>query len=391
MCELTFSDLGKLNKPYLLNQAIINALANNHDGIGYMQDGEAWKNKGSAAYIPKLGEILRRGLNDSDPVALHTRFATNKQLQEDKHSHPFTGEKLILMHNGKIEKKDYSLLPAGKVDSQVFAEELEAEIVMTPYIPMVDLLQKVMAEWCGKFAFMIYDMRDTHYYIIRGTTADLHWSTIEGRLVVNTQKLDLQKGMHVLRQQYQMIYGKDLKLGKVDILDTNTIYKFDKAKSELVDIGKLVENKKPLAQTSWVRDSGYTNSPASSIIGAVRDTEPMFKKIRRWINYHGMTMEELNLVSEAIMGCSLLELYHDDIVALNQEVLRQLDGLCTVDGLNYWKDIVKNGYANWAYTTPSFSFPWMMNNEKTIHDVSLAMDVEIARRKEEKEKKALGK
>ncbi len=89
MCELTFSDLGEMNKVYFVHQAIINANSNNNDGIGYMQDGEIWKSKLSGARLTNLGSLAEKGISTDSPLAFHVRYATNKLLNEDCHSHPF--------------------------------------------------------------------------------------------------------------------------------------------------------------------------------------------------------------------------------------------------------------------------------------------------------------
>ena len=387
MCELTFADIDRLNAPYFVQQSIINALANNHDGIGYMQEGRVWKSHLSGARITNLGSLAKDAINNA-PLAFHTRYATNKTLNEDCHSHPFEGDKLILMHNGKLEMKDYTIIPKGKVDSQVFTEQLEAAIVESPDIPMVDLMQTVMDKWCGKFAFMIYDTRDSEYYVIRGTTADLHWTTLNDKLVVNTQKLDLDKGTHVLRQLSQVIYGEDLEIGKIAILDEDTIYKFNPEDSELLKVGELKENKAPLIPaTTWVDDRKYATVGATQSIRG-RQREPINGKLKRWLDFHGMTLTDLNELSNCIMGCSLLELDEDDLNVLYVDVLRTLSEHSQTESLKWWKDIVKQGYASWVYMRKDFAFPWMLNDTLVIADATYAVDAEVAKRKKEKEAKA---
>lgn len=385
MCELTFADLGELNASYYVQQSIINALANNHDGIGYMQEGRVWKSKLSGARITNLGSLAKEDITTA-PLAFHTRFATNKALNEDCHSHPFSGEKLILMHNGKLEMKDYTLTPKDKVDSQFFTEQLEATIVESPDIPMVDLMQTIMAKWCGKFAFMIYDTRDSEYYVIRGTSADLHWTTLNGKLIVNTQKLDLDKGTHVIRQLNQLIYGTDVELGEIKELAIDTIYKFNSEDSVLEKVGELVENKAPLVDArTWVNQSSYLVGAAESIRGRTR--EPISSKLKRWTDFHGMSLTDLNELSNIVMGCSLLELDNDDLQVFYFDVLKELSERTQTDSLQWWSEVNRLGYASWAYHQADFAFPWMLNATADIADMSYAVDSEVDRRKKEKEKR----
>jgi predicted glutamine amidotransferase len=386
MCELTFADLGTLNGSFFVQQSIINALANNHDGIGYMQEGRVWKSKGSGARILNLGTLAKESIT-SAPLAFHTRFATNKLLNEDCHSHPFSGEKLILMHNGKLEMKDYTVIPKEKVDSQVFTEHLEAAIVESPDIPMVDLMQTVMDKWCGKFAFMIYDTRDSEYYIIRGTTSDLYWTTLNDKLIINTQKLDLDKGTHVLRQLNQVLYDEDLEIGEIKELEDDTVYKFNPENSELEKIGEVKENKAPLvASQAWVNNRNY------NLMGATRDIrgrgqEPIYLKLKRWLDHHGMSLTDLNELSNMIMGCSLLELNEDDLRCLYIDVLKVLADHVHSESLKWWGEINKQGYSSWAYYQKDFDFPWMLNDTLVIADMSDVVDAEVEQRKKERESK----
>jgi hypothetical protein len=384
MCELSFSDLGDLNQLFFVNQSIINALSNNHDGIGYIQSGKFWKSNLSGAKITNLG-ILTKDSITTDPIAFHTRYATNKSLNEDCHSHPFAGDKLLLMHNGKLEKKDTTILTHGKVDSEVFLEDLEAEIATNPDIPMVDLLPKVMDNWCGKFAFMIYDLRDSCFYVVRGTTADLHWTTVNNRLIVNTEKKDLDRGVHLLRQLNQLASGNDLEVGEIKALETNSIYKFEPKDSVLEKIGEVKENKAPLVASNWA--SSYNRGHASTL-GAMttvtQHNEPLFRKLRNWLDFHGMSLIELNLISEVLMGTSLLNLVDADIVILHGDILSKLTEQASTGELDDWKAILKAGYGSWAYSQPKFKFPWMLNDTLDLSDMREAVEAEVEKRKTEK-------
>jgi hypothetical protein len=291
------------------------------------------------------------------------------------------------MHNGKLEMKDYTVIPKEKVDSQVFTEHLEAAIVESPDIPMVDLMQTVMDKWCGKFAFMIYDTRDSEYYVIRGSTSDLYWTTLNDKLIINTQKLDLDKGTHVLRQLNQVLYDEDLEIGEIKELEDDTIYKFNPENSELEKIGEVKENKAPLvASQSWVNNRNY------NLMGSTRDIrgrgqEPIYLKLKRWLDHHGMSLTDLNELSNMIMGCSLLELNEDDLRCLYIDVLKVLADHVHSESLKWWGEINKQGYSSWAYYQKDFDFPWMLNDTLVLADMCDIVDAEVEQRKKERESK----
>src|SRR3990167_10495615 len=123
MCQITFADLGSLNRIFITNQLILNSYGNS-DGTGIFNGKQIWKTELAAHKVPNLGECFKLNI-DKQPIMGHVRFASNKTLNTVEHSHPFGGSRLVLMHNGKLEPKDYKLANATKVDSEVFLTNFE--------------------------------------------------------------------------------------------------------------------------------------------------------------------------------------------------------------------------------------------------------------------------
>ena len=388
MCELTFANLGELNPRYFLTQSVINARSNNNDGLGYIQHGQFWKTKLSAQNIINLGTILRNNIT-ADPMAVHVRYASNKSLNEDCHSHPFPTDNLIVMHNGKLDVKEGLGVKYSEVDSQVFTDSLEAVIKETPDIPIVDLLPKVMEDWFGKFAFMIYDLRDSNFYVIRGATADLHQATVNGKLVVNTLEADLKKGLHDLRQQEQLLYDRDLEIGEISELDKETIYWFDPEAGCLVKVGEVKENKAPLSASAWQASTyGYAAQTLGAYAESAKNTtKSLHKQIAEWLYKYDISLPELDEISLVVMGCSLIELTKDDVEVLVDQVLSRLGKQSDSQVLEVWKAIRKIGKADWAYQQEGFSFPWMLNSSAAIVKMLELAEAKVAEEKKEKAKK----
>lgn len=390
MCELTFANLGELNPRYFLHQTIINARSNNNDGLGYIQNGKYWKTKLSAQNITNLGSLLRDAIS-ADPMAVHVRYASNKSLNEDCHSHPFPTDSLIVMHNGKLEMKEGFGVKYTEVDSQVFTENLEAEIQESKDIPIVELLPKVMENWYGKFAFMIYDLRDSNFYVVRGASADLHQATINGKLVVNTVKADLQKAMHDLRQHEQLMFDRDIECGEITELDKETIYWFDPEAGCLVKVGEVKENKAPLSATAWQSSSyGYGGGTLGSFLPASTYQSPTSKArhkvISDWIHKYSLTLPELHEVCLVTMGCSFIELTKEDIDVFIENVLVSLSKQAYDDTIEIWKAVRKIGKTDWAYEQEGFSFPWMLNTTAALNKI-----LELAEAEVEKDRKTKAK
>ena len=354
MCQLTFSDLQHLNPIYLTNQLMLNALDNNPDGVGLVTEGNLWKSEHNACLISNLGTCMNNHVTN-DPVLAHVRLASNRWLDKAENSHPFKGNLISQAHNGKLEPKDKTIKVAGEVDSLTFLNYLEKYWENNPNLEFPELLTKVMTEWEGKFALLYYVESTNDYYIARGESADLHYTYVNGRLVVNTSDKTLDTGLHFLNQINQVLNKPELSIDKIEILEENSIFKFDRKNSKLEKVGEIKENKATFS-TITVYDNyndweSYMPTSHSSLADSIQIT--------------GLTLGDADFLATITMGCSLLELNSVEITSFTTDVLKvlaeKMDAKCT----QVWDLIRMAGLSRDAYDD-GLAYPWMFNDLDTI-------------------------
>ena len=369
MCQLTFADFGKLNKLYITNQLIFNALDNNPDGVGVLTEGTVWKSHLSASNITNLGECIN-SIVDENPILGHVRLASNKTLNKVEHSHPFKGELLTQIHNGKLEPNDYTLIDRSKVDSEVFLEYLENEWKNNKQLSFPDVLTKVMKEWKGKFALMYHIGVENKYYIARGKEADLHYTTVNGKLVVNTSKESLTMGLRIFDQLHQILHREALNIDTIREVPKESIFMFDRENSELIKVGEIEEVPTP-NYTIWqsTGSRGITHSDYTK-----REHVTLEQEFQNALLITQLSIEEADYLAQLTMGNSLLEMTITEIGEFIDTFLTLLGDHIHVNMSPLWTEVRKQGKVKQAYEE-GLEFPWMFNKYADFINVIEAIGV----------------
>ena len=115
----------------------------------------------------------------TSPIMFHVRkvsvrYTKNEILEEN--AHPFNGEHFVLAHNGTFSGE---LITANKddkvIDSQVFHNKLESMWKeRDKKDKFVDVLQKTLDLFEGKFALIVRHKKAGKIYVVRGYLTDLH-------------------------------------------------------------------------------------------------------------------------------------------------------------------------------------------------------------------------
>ena len=352
MCQLTFADLGNLNRLYLTNQLIFNALDNNPDGVGVATEGTVWKSKLDASLITNLGECLNSIISDK-PVLGHVRLASNKTLNKVEHSHPFKGELLTQIHNGKLEPDNYGLIDRSKVDSEIFLEYLEDLWKANDSMSFPDVLTKAMEDWKGKFALMYHVGVEDEYYIVRGKQADLYYTYVNGKLVVNTEEDCLVMGLRIFDQLHQVLHKKALNIDKVKELPEETIFKFDRENSKLEKVGEIKEEPIP-SYTTWTTGRGTT------VREATYSALPLEQEFEQALFSVQLSIEEADYLATLTEGKSLIEMTRQEIQDFIDTYLELLADHVNPKMALLYTQLKKQGLATKAYSE-GLEFPWMFN------------------------------
>lgn len=243
MCQLTWMNLPKsFLYTGLALQLVTNANRNNRDGWGiFTEQTGIVKSAEPASY--KLGATLAKE-NLSTPALGHVRLksAAYRLLPVDiTNSHPFEKKNIVLAHNGTLSSDIF--LDEKKIDSEIFADALDEYLEKNKESVEV-ALPKIMADFEGKFAFIIYDKRNKVWYAARGNSADLHvaYISLNGRnyYVVNTDKdtLDMFCASYFLIAGSQ---GNAIYLRKdIALLPQESIFRLER--DEVKKVGEIKEN-----------------------------------------------------------------------------------------------------------------------------------------------------
>lgn len=383
MCELTFinSHNELLNKYFTLLSGLENSrtpvrttLPENIHGWGiFTQKSGILKTVVTPWDTLNFGTIIKNRV-DKRPVLLHVRAASKNTEVKEEFNHPFETENLILAHNGTLIPKVSFTNEAYKnmMDTQVFLQELDKVYVSNGKTDLVESLQKTMLMFYGKFAFLIYEKNTGDYYAVRGFSATLNLVYIldpEGNnigYVVNTVNEDLYRSMETVYELLDL-QGKQVPGYSRNIaLPTETIFKLND--TEVVDVGKLVQNSAPTttaivpAKSASIHSTNYKPSyDSGTATPAMKEAD----QLAYWLRIYGLNIEDLDEILYQTLGVRLLECDPTDIQTLHRFIFPKLITK------KAFKEDVKDKISSLSksvrrdlYGVNKFSYPYMLIDGK---------------------------
>lgn len=262
MCQLTFADFNEKYKglsKYIPILVLLNSLDNNPDGYGMNLNKESTivrkTGKHAVEFLLSEGfDSLLKDVGSDDFCGIHhVRLASSmKKLENtDKTSHPFIEDRLVLAHNGTLNK-NYSkypvdlYVPKDTIDSENFL--LTLEYFLGDGELTTEVINNALDCFWGTFALLIRDMKDeNNLHIVRGEAKTLHLMKVKlGEdvigIVINTKKdmllmwswivdyiqdLDLEFEIIALEDNSHLLYKigsleDPVKMGKVNEQKTAT-------------------------------------------------------------------------------------------------------------------------------------------------------------------------
>ncbi len=448
MCQLCLVNLGskKRNTVWMTNSLLINSIDSHQDGVGVVDTGspdrEIWKSVYGAINTTNLADCVNLAITSNSPVIGHVRLASarNKVVEEvlsQKNAHPFLSpcKEFILAHNGTLEFREYNDKRKdlkeykGLIDTEIFIHELSKNY--KKHKLMQQALKRTMEDFKGKFAFLIYSIREDAVFIVRGKTAKLHKVTIsiEGKEVgwaVNTEKMSLFDTMRIFQQNWYLLTKQKVTFKKIDDeyhtveeLEEESIYWI---KDNILEvIGEIEEN------TTHKRV--VTNPPSRMFPMGIKAndgqenkdiktpafTSPKVKGLRErkkhginyknviyntltydnivdsligWSNAHNITTLELDYLFSLVYGHGFSGASMEELQIFILKVLKELaphdsrkkrkKGWNKV--LNAFQDI--NGMYIYCIDN-RLEFPWMLNDKGTLVEIANDEKEKLRLRKEE--------
>lgn len=296
MCQLTLTNLGsaRLNSLHTYNSLLTNSWTSHKDGFGFYDiNSGITKSRLQPAVCVNLGELLRDKIKGTDPIISHVRLASggwSNKIIDDKNSHPFEQETLILAHNGTLEARDPELEKEerfkDKIDTEMFSILLDEKYKENKDI--AKSLHEVYSLFYGKFAFMIYSKIDNNFYLARGSSADLWFTGVylsnkdpnkmeSLGFIVNTSTEDLRKAIFITSNHADMFMKTRLDWdAKFELLTENSIFILNKKTNLLDKIGEVKQESKPYVYQSYPQqkevNKNIINIPSVNSKNGSKDT-----------------------------------------------------------------------------------------------------------------------
>lgn len=318
MCQLCLISLAKKelmekNFPFMAiameNALRINSRLQHKDGHGIFSRKGIHKNTIAASQFTALG-FFSLSCMDSTMIG-HVRqgsaFAGVKTISEGN-THPFDKKDFVLMHNGFLKHKKEEN-PKDIIDSEFFANKLQ-EYITKENVSIEIALPKVMEDFTGKFAFLIFDKIKDRYLVARGSSAELHYAKLISYndevlgIIINTTRdslLDILISVSNL-MEYFCFYGEDISVSpsktKIEEVAKNSLFYLDEEKGELVNICPLVENFEAKTtsffqgQQTTQTQSGKSFTSGESII--ISEQEKMATRLIEVVKFFNADVEWVN-------------------------------------------------------------------------------------------------
>jgi predicted glutamine amidotransferase len=398
MCELALVNLKDpvLNSIFMTTQLQVDAMAGNRDGTGVFSVGEQdsfiWKTELDATDVLDLGFRIRDCTAGSIyPLMGHARWASKGIKVDPKNSHPFIGKRFVLAHNGTLYGKDeevdryaVSTDTNRASDSLKFLETLEKTAKEFPDIPFIEIFQKSMDMYKGKFAFIIYDYTLDKHYVIRGDSADLHvvffYDGVEKTskslgYAVNTKKDSLIRSAGFSTPIMQAASNSQIFHGDIIELDKETVY--EATGEGLVKIGTVKENVityKSYTTTSYGKNQDWFSWGGGANSGLEIDERiPEWKYSKRIYTYmvaNFLTHRDIDALFFIFLGvrvsdCDIhhLTTFATDVIPLisaPKKIRHKLAALIGKGGR-----LLPHHYAD----IKDFEYPWMLNSPEKIKEM----------------------
>lgn len=378
MCQLTYSNLGNA----YLNSLMIYTLGKNgskrhDDGTGFIcPNNTIWKSEVAAENILNLGEIITKRIIGTEPIPFHIRSATYGIEVNKENSHPFDGKHFILMHNGTLLPRNGEETKDKKHDSDSlkFLNSLDECKDINPQGTFEEIFNAAMANFAGKFAFIIREKETNNDYIVRGRTAELWISElffdgVKKGYVINTSKDTMKESFKEFVNIWDLFFSETCKFTEPSLLEQESI--FLAKETEVNKIGETLEVEPKEKKEIVVGSRGRSYYDRNNYWGDSYDNEDnkdileKAKKIHDFLSDHSMGLIDFQLMIMISGGISILELTEEDLnmfidylipkISANKKVKAEVKSI--LNGLYFPEEV---------YEKYKLEYPWTVNDGEVV-------------------------
>jgi len=403
MCELIFVNLHNrmLNQRALWSLLYMDSRDNPHGTGWYQEANGVFKTELSGFNIINLGRLIAEKIVGTLPVMGHVRLASKGVKVEQKNVHPFEGEHFVLAHNGTLWEKDEKVVNTYGMDSRDsdslrFLTELEKNYSVEK--TMVEMVDKTMENFSGKFAFLIFNKVTKKYYAFRGRTADLHYVFVldhetKERIgyIVNTQKKDLELAENIITNIIQLSGGHQIDFEVISEFPVETAWEL--TAKEPVKLGEVKQRE--VASTSNFlpqTTTGAGTTPTTSNYRRVMDvtklskdstTEEKMHYVANWMKSQCLSPEDIEIISFAVLGLTLAEFSAQDLDMFINDVIPQI----SIVGKKVRKQVQKVfrlKIPHFYFKKHKIGFPIGVNTQMQIQRFLYEVNRDLEQQKKEK-------
>jgi predicted glutamine amidotransferase len=391
MCQLIFVNTGNLilNKLAITTQLITDAKDSHKDGWGfYTPTGGLRKTQLAASLTTNVGVLIDENVKTSEPIIGHVRNASTSYGYKSvtpENSHPFQTDKLVLAHNGTLEFKDEKLMRDVKylemIDSEIFLTRL-SDIYIPESMELRDALKSCMEEFCGKFAFLIYDKIKKDHYIVRGLTSTLFrydlikQDTKEYQgFIINTEEKSLLDGFFLFNNYSQLFGSRFIYDSKtVKSLDTESIYKLEG--DEIRKLDSITETKKviksyPTTYLGWVGQD-ENNYKFSNQRVPLSEVENMVDILDTFIITFKIDISYLDEIFVFLFGSGILGITKENLDYFIKVIIPKFEEICRKSEykvIKEWDKLKKEPNLLKFTAEKDIQFPYLFENYLILREI----------------------
>lgn len=395
MCQLTYANLHDKTINSLVVYFLTTIGSNKHDdGTGFIcSTNSYWKSALAADKIKNYGEILNKNIKDNSAIPAHIRMATAGIPVLEKNAHPFMAETYTIIHNGTLTDKG-DARDKEESDSEMFLKALEDARKELKDSSFVDVFNKAMSGFTGKFAFIVKDRTHNVDYIVRGKQAELwicyvykrgkkikdnEYKHIPVGYFINTDKYTIEKALDAFSNVATIVTGDVYSYSEITLLQENSAFLAEPDSITL--LGETKETPTPKKETMIplppLNRHQNLMPDRSQVQHKVQNTESletletlkMSGKIFDFLSDNSLTILDFQIMFHMASNCSLLEMNSDDAKFFIDFAIPKLSA---PKGIRKKVKALTNagGFPNSLYKKLGLIYPWTLNKDK--FDVILA-------------------
>ena len=389
MCQLTLIDLKKKSYNNLfLYLSLVNNSKVHKDGFGFLANKQdIFKSEKSPRVLINLSEIIST-VNTSDEMILsHVRQIAVGKVPLLKDSHPFRLPDFILAHNGTLKWKDQANESkyTGIIDSEIFASELQLAYNSNPNF--VECIKNTYEKFTGKFAFLIYNIRENKFYVVRGKTAKLHLANIfklEGEnstslgYIINTELDTAKDAIETFIDIVELMDSSVLDY-KIEEIDEECIYEY--TGESLIKLSEIKENieVKQFGNDyddtyEWCRNSMTTTHNYHKV-------NNQLDKIESFLTENLLNLVDLDNLCYVLFNKCLLECSESDI---NVDILNNFAKINSNSKKRYWSELKYYIITDDLYMKYQLNYPYFINPKKKLSSALNTIKRELAEQRRNK-------